>query len=97
MFNRSTSFKNWVITFPAPELNFPIMVINENRIAVNLGEWYTWIFFDLVNVDGVWKIDLIEPLRPDKTKNPRIIYFNMDEESLKENWNNIKNTIKDLK
>lgn len=54
---------------------FPVVQINDSRIAVIFLEGYMPVIFDLVQIDNCWKIDLIEPYRPDEQTNPRINTF----------------------
>lgn len=71
-----------------PSLDFPIIIINENRTATAFGNVDK--LFDLVKVNNTWKIDILEPFRPEKEKNPRILFFGLDEDYIKNHWQEIK-------
>ncbi len=65
--------------------------LNKNRIAINSGEWYEAIMFDLLRgEDWEWKIDFISPYNPSKKENPRIIMFRLNEKALWLIWQTYK-------
>lgn len=77
-----------------PRLIFnQMIVINKNRMASVFQVGQSFIAFDLVRVENSWKFDTLEPFRPDKNKNPRIVYFNLQEEDLKNRWQKIEEKI----
>ncbi|KKU80461.1 MAG: hypothetical protein UY07_C0044G0004 [Parcubacteria group bacterium GW2011_GWA1_47_8] len=86
MIDIAFTFEKGEIIFPEPKLRYPIMVINEGRIAVGLGAWVTGISFDLVKDEAGWKFDIIEWYRPNQE---RSAFFNLKEKELAENWENI--------
>jgi hypothetical protein len=79
------------VIFPEATLSFPIILITKDRIAADLGGRNFTLMFDLVNVEGEWKYDLIESFRPEIEGAPRSVLFSIEDgtEIIEDYWNSI--------
>ncbi|MFC1801938.1 hypothetical protein ACFLY7_00650 [Patescibacteria group bacterium] len=96
MKDREYDYKDGEIVFPEPVLDFPVFVINESRISVNLGEGKENVVFDLVKVERDWLVDLVEPKRPSFARNPRIVLWQLSEKEITEDWVLINSLLESL-